>query len=440
MEAKEYLGIWLVFIGSFLFGFPLVVALTIQATVSLMGASSGIMLISVMNYFLIPACFVFIAYQLMKKQSVLSLKSYSRWNITLPGACILLGLIVLVSIQYSISNNLPIFGWDAMDFWADRATALIKEHDMNDFTYDPRYTPANHRHPATISWLLALSSDGSPVYVAALGQMLFGSTVGLLLLSVGMALYFSQNWVLALLVGYLYSSQPLLENHALIAGYSEIWLQGCLMAGVVFALLWTKTSHLKFFLGSLLFMLLAALVKNIGIYLAISAVAGILLSKTLQKSRVSWLPVTVIGAVSMLSVISLPSGYEVRFEAAGWSLRADVPITTDLLYGVLKAIFLNQSFSILALFLTFILVSLRNMHVRVFTTYVCIVWLVAVTVFSAVLLLDYVAKFSVWGGDTLGSRLMLAPFCTVLVGMALAASSLESKGLPSAENGRKFTE
>jgi len=214
----------------------------------------------------------------------------------------------------------PIFGWDAIDFWAKQAFV-----DIAASTADPvRFSaPTTDRHPPTLVQMLS--------HTAPLGNNLTVTfsvfpwvLVGVILPSIAGTLGYMHlgSWTAATMSAYIAGSIPLVVNHLGIAGYADIWQATIFMYAIGLLTIQRQLPN-KLFLTLLLASLcLLASFKNTGLPLAVliawSALLGYLPSR--QKRALALFSATIM-AFAFLSALMMPQYLPLITEQLGAGLN-----------------------------------------------------------------------------------------------------------------------
>ena len=239
----------------------------------------------------------------------LQLPRVSRQGVSLH--LLLIGLLTL-HFALAITNNLtrPVFAWDAFTTWMFTAKAWATTNQWSAMTNSIEWIALNgpssfaihaHHYPVAVStyaaYLSALDGPGWNEQAASLAwpaiMIALATTVAGVLRMAGI------GSALAMVGAYLLVSMPLIDMHAAIAGYADIWMalyagvglaciciwysrriEAALMAGVLLLLAGTQVKlegWLWLGVGAL-FLLLSELARRFGWKLLLAALALLLLS------------------------------------------------------------------------------------------------------------------------------------------------------------------
>ena len=175
--------------------------------------------------------------------------------------------LVLATAVYSLwmvycHALLPTQGWDALGHWTDSPIALI-EHVRDGNPIDE--LEIWKKHPLTGVFIVAWTGHSR---LAAAGSWVFAPWLtvhlSIVLILAFTSFYFSRSKSIAFVIGYLTTSTPLLENHALLGGYIEILVTAFLVGSISMILIGLESkTKLGIFIGILL-AIIPSFLKNIG--------------------------------------------------------------------------------------------------------------------------------------------------------------------------------
>ena len=164
--------------------------------------------------------------------------------------------------------SVPAFGWDVFDQWAPAAGDYL----TSDVAQASQWTWENYRsaHPATISALIAIAeTDKQFLADITSAKLLWHIACSITLILVFLHTHIiGNNLVVSSLITFAASTIPLLENHAAIYGYAEIYLGLILISASLMLIHIAKKKT-----AALTVLLIATLalvsIKNIGAFLAV---------------------------------------------------------------------------------------------------------------------------------------------------------------------------
>jgi len=279
-------------------------------------------------------------------------------------------LAAVIGIDIWILRWTPIFAWDALStyrgwlsfsliYLGSSPEALVGE------------APFWVKHPLTVSMIAALSSGAAQsLQLDALSGALF-PWLGALLCMGGIVFSVTQKHVgssnLGLLMCAITTSIPLLENHALIPGYAEIWLALALTLSVAFII--DLIDRPSIVASSLTLTSLATLMlfKNTGILYLFCALLGIAMGflhrqqglKRYLSPAVCIICLT-IALGGLVASITPIAGWTCKASWSGMSINLRLNDFSSVLHHASTALFINASFGFLPLAAGFSLVTLTR--------------------------------------------------------------------------------
>ena len=321
-------------------------------------------------------------------------------------------------------GNQPVFGWDALKFWMPTAVELIEVGTQEAIQWDSA-AAFQHRHMATIpsfmawaGWVFAEFSQQSLTFNVGFHFAFF------------LAIFAAYHWhkatgkvVFGVIGATALLTLPLMENHILISGYSEIWLSCYLVAATTAGVFFLEKSSSR---NLMVFLILAAgtaLLKNIGFIFAAMLVAWASIVKLRQKRESPThhklfaktgrsLAVTALlgAAVALAAALLITNGPDYQIAGRNLTIQFNNPI--DVLAFQINALISNASYSLLV-FLFAISAVLWRQH-RKNHFHKASQDFMFFTVMSFYLLYtfgqlftDYIYFYSAPTTDTSGSRLFL---------------------------------
>lgn len=335
-------------------------------------------------------------------------------------------LLLAAATTFAAHSLVPVFGWDVLDFWAPRVA----------FKSDEVF-----RHsdliPSLLRFLLEISNA---TVLAVFLSVLLPLAIALLVNDILVLMHISTR-IRALAV-YGVVTIPLLENHAAIRGYSEIWVVLLLLLGTsgYLRLLLAKKSNLVAQLMLLSTLLLPA-VRSSGASTLVCLGAAILISGGWQyichRYSLKAALIFIGGLCALASIILFPE-FRVYRAIDGWRLVMmgyDLILTVNdpslVISSVKQALFINSTFSIIPA--SFLAISVSLLTHRVLrrntlragpenraTFFLVILALFLVTrIAVAQFTTFYLFEVSLPGNDILGSRELLPAMVISVVAIAL---------------------
>lgn len=348
----------------------------------------------------------------------------------------------------------PTAAWDTLSFWSKWAVELL-EFDAG---RDPGlvYDKSHYRHPVTSVYFAAFSGYASSRGVLGYGELgawwaiwVCGGTI-----MAGSVWRLSDNQWLAAAVCYGYFSFPLLENHAILDGYADLWIAISVTlaaAHIVLGLSFRRVLHLT--LGVLL-AIAPIFLKNTGILYTLALLAPLIAIALAKKSI--WIPLVFFTVLGCLGLWFFFQGFDLslfgrrfaivwndpsQIHFGGYRFNFVVFPWRSIIWNDFYAFFFNQSFSVLApmamisaVFYAFLRRRLSTGEQR------SLFFLLAASVALLVLfmipqLVEYYAlRFAVPDGDRGNSRFLLAFGPLVLLSLAFWPKVLTT-ALPQMDGG-----
>lgn len=291
-----------------------------------------------------------------------------RWGVRAVEATVRVSWLAWVAVglflfQLSLSVVLPDFGWDALDWWLQEAAGLVRclGTPIECSAYE-------NRHPPVLPILYAADIIVIKQWVADdVHAMMFNPRVILYLAWVGYVIAiieFARCFRIepvfvgvALLVGL---GQPLIENHFILKGYSEVYIGVFMSFSAVYLSRFLSTKSPFYLFAALAFALLPSCIRNTGFVYSTCAVAGFLFSLSNIRGR----PViAVAGTIIACAVITAFLGFDIRYDGfriswmpdksllaiGGREIAFAIPTLSILLKNLMHAFFIKQSYSVMVL-------------------------------------------------------------------------------------------
>lgn len=277
------------------------------------------------------------------------------------------GILTLTTLY--VAWHMPAVGWDTTSFWASVAVRILDYNALE--TTGPFIF--EHRHPANLSFLLSwiawlnavFNVESSP---AIIWMIFFGGVIRILwtfatdLSGQGTA----ATWLLICLI-----STPLIENHIIGWGYSELPLALLVLTASILMLDGLQLhSKLASAIGlSTLWMLIE--LRNTGVWYAASIVGAFLLFATVGKLRDKggkylgaplWLaPFAICPVIFFIIHITATNAIldsnTNQWEIGGRMVTIASPSANELFAIYKRSWFENQSFSVLATAVLFVVIA-----------------------------------------------------------------------------------
>lgn len=374
--------------------------------------------------------------------------STSRWAMLF-----FFGLLVFsVLFQAAIS---PVSSWDGLGLWTTWADMLL-EYEFDPEGYSGR-TRAEHgafswshpRHPPTMYHLVAFSGFAFNGSDLIRGWLITWSAVWLCGAVVvwGAVRELSGSSRVALFSACAYSALPLLENHAILVGYADFWNAIVVTLAVAcFSLALTGGSRVMW-LFAVVATLSLTLFKNTGA-LYIMALTLPLVAVLLGR----WSPVllaSLFTAILLLTAWFYVTGFNIEFAGnqialikgdpeqvifGGWTMTFDRYPLWGVIRNQVWALFVNQSFSLLATFWVLGLLVAMNLKAadcskdRYALFYVLGAALGLIIFFALPqLITSYAESYAIPSSDLGASRFLLPVGPVVVISIGLLSKALTHK-------------
>ena len=249
-----------------------------------------------------------------------------------PLAKVLVGLLFIhLSLILANSAFRPIFPWDAVTTWMYSSKAWVMSDSITELVYAP-------------TWLSKVDSLGHPMYASHYPQTLPKHTAALSALSgvwrpLVPGLTWAACWIaiilmtggaiasasgsppIALIGAYMMGSLPLLNAHAALAGYADIWMVLCSGGGLMMLLVWSQLKTPQFLYLSLMLLLAGAVIKAEGWIWA--GMGGVFLLHQYFLGRRDYILMLLFFGLSLASMVALDIT-EISLGPAGfWGFSAD---------------------------------------------------------------------------------------------------------------------
>ena len=196
-------------------------------------------------------------------------------------------LVAVLSVTIYMMTTSPVFGWDVLHARAHHAFYIVESKQdaialgKGATTYDYYF-----HHSLTMPFLYAVLADYSP-YAVQLASLL--AYLALALIAYSYIYLHTQKHDIAIFLGYIFCSIPLIESHAIVAGYAELWLAYLVALGVFVTDIQAIRYRAKFVLSVGIIFLLVY-VKVTGALYASGLLLYTLLRWQRGKSRIAYPP------------------------------------------------------------------------------------------------------------------------------------------------------
>jgi hypothetical protein len=281
---------------------------------------------------------------------------------TRPQLLILVLLIALLVIALWQQYQAPLFAWDALNYWAVKATSFI-QHTSGQV--DPERHQFPSKHPSTVVMITAWGGWVSQFMSSSVGfTPWLLCAISICLMGCGFVIATTESRTAGLLTMLLLATVPLAENHYLVAGYAEIWLAAVIMGGALLITLGLGDKRKQWIFAGIAVSLLSLTIKNTGPAYALVIFIALLLAVIVQRRGVFW-GVIPIALLIIAYLASNGLDFEVLDRKTFWNpsdgrlffgernMGVQLHRLSDVLSNEWYSIFLNQSFSIAGVLLLF---------------------------------------------------------------------------------------
>lgn len=250
-------------------------------------------------------------------------------------ALLLLPSLLLLASSLYISMWEPVSGWDSLEWFVRNSAHFIKQETQTRNNPSPFTYPNNdsYIHPITTTLIGGFSG-----WVASMNATNFGAMlpwqltwVCLALITFGFVTQNCENVNMGVLSAFITLSLPLMENHSLIAGYTELWLSAiALSSAALLATALILDSKFYLILG-ILFSFIIFSVKSSGFIYGMCLLAALFLAYWWHKSKfvLSALVLTAFSAVWLTYSV----GFHFELFGYAFSVEHDVISSSSYLPG-----------------------------------------------------------------------------------------------------------
>lgn len=354
-----------------------------------------------------------------------------------------LGLMALLVSQTIIRvATSPVSSWDALNFWARWGESFLRfDLDPDGFRGKTRAEhgvfPMSHsRHPPTLYHLSAFSG-----FALAKADLMRGWLVpwsftwlcGALVVWGFVREVSNQRW-LSLVAAYFYCSLPLLENHAVLVGYADLWVTVIVTIAAALLALAIHRSNLPIGALGLLLALTPLLLKNTGILYSTALIFSLVVMFSVRRAPklfvtllaaafvfVCWLYINGFDVSAGGQRIALIWGEKSQIIFGGYTMSFERYPALHILRNELWAFFVNQTFSVTGLLWVCALVLVISGHKLAFNDRRALSYLLTVCAFLLLAFMlpqmteQYAERFAAPKSDLGNSRFLMAVGAIVLM-------------------------
>ena len=345
----------------------------------------------------------------------------------------LLAGLIIMSVYSTLW--LPGQAWDNFSFWSTSALSFI-DHSISLDNRSGSHFIYEYRHPLTLPVISAWSAWSSTLLngvTSGFWPWLFvWLSIGLVVMGYALEKTSSLIWSYFLSLAAL--SIPLVENHALLAGYGEIWIAIALAGGCSVTAIGLEEQNLfKLFTG-LLLSSTAVFFKGSGVFYAalpFAALSIILLFRLgprglfLALGTFSLILLYIIKEGATVTLLGNVYGFDaeekqILFGGRGLSIysRSVFVILENQMYSWI----INLSFSVSFLLFCLLSLSYTKRPANIQTVFLLITFGLGIALISLSQLSDHGLRFALVNRDTGNTRFLMPLF--PLIFLALASDNL----------------
>lgn len=199
--------------------------------------------------------------------------------------CALLWLIATSAWLLIEAWNNPTIAWDAVWSWGLYANSQI----ISAISDSPSLLESGV-HPSTVvmisSWSAYWASHVQhSAFLYASNTLLY---FGWILITLGLLVKLSKNWLIGLLGAVMVSSAPMIESHIALGAYADLWLATGLIAGLSFVLSTEKSNRKVTIATGIAIIISAAFIKSNGFIYSALTISALFFGWLLLKHK-TWL-------------------------------------------------------------------------------------------------------------------------------------------------------
>ena len=213
-----------------------------------------------------------------------------------------------------IQTSLPVIGWDALNWYVWNAQEFIELNKQSHTRLEPiEYRSDDYIQPVTITLIASFSGWIATFNATTVGAMLPWQFIWVLIGTLVFALVtlHSERPLPGVVAALVVVTMPLLENHALIGGYTELWLTAVVLSSASLITVGIASKSLPFIVFGLCFSFVPFTLRNSGFIYSIclwAALAHCLLRMKSARLYLAW-----IAVVSTICILMLMNGFNFYF-------------------------------------------------------------------------------------------------------------------------------
>lgn len=353
-------------------------------------------------------------------------------------------LLAAVAITAGYQSLLsPVSSWDAFELWAKLAANYI-DFDAGR-SLGQTFTIQHWRHPWTVINLSALSAYSSAFSYLKWGTLSawYSAWLCTAIVTAGTVHLISKSILFSALAFYFFTAISLLENHAILHGYADLWIAAVVgsSCGLWGAGIYKRER--KFLLLAVVFSFMPLALKGSGLMYSACLWAAGSMSLIVRKGGAKKTALLFSTVIAFIVAPLIHFGFDINLMGNRFALTTDSPPTLffsgyvyrleyypieDALWNMFFALFINQSFSVLMIsywpFLWLIVrpagaLTAESKHFLVFL--LLTVGFIILAFLLPQLIVGYADEYAVPTSDTGGSRFIMPIVAPLIMALSCCA-------------------
>ena len=219
-------------------------------------------------------------------------------------------------LWFYASSHLPLQSWDALTFWAPQAQDYLTSVES-----ESQWVVRESHHPWTISMLFLAFPHGG-IFAEAThysSYMWYFLAIEIGLIVWGYSRYCGNTRSISLILVIALFSVPLVENHSLLFGYTEIFLALMLLAGYTLITIGMSERSTLLALAGMVFLVGAVIARNTGLVYSAVSLAALALSYAARRRPIYACLIAAFFIISALAMANFTFRIEYGFLDFGYS-------------------------------------------------------------------------------------------------------------------------
>ena len=270
-------------------------------------------------------------------------------------------LISITVFGLIISLPQPMSAWDTLQLWAPEATEFIQAFSQNSvYIYENRHPPAIPLILSFPHWVAGIENNqASPASITW-----WTIWIGHGLIIFGACALCGVRTIFCILLTAAAITIPIIENHALLPGYNELFVGTALAATVAYGVEWLRSGYVFSLILALIVSTSAIALKNTSPFYVALPFIGLATAKviTLRSLNLASLLFFILGLIAGIYLLREGFVFKIFNNTVGYNggniifLGGRELRLTDTSFAVIfentqHAYFLNQTFSVCIVFL-----------------------------------------------------------------------------------------